>query len=79
VLDQLVVLYIEERQLRDTAIGMQDSELRALVGDHRRAVLAAADPDSGPGRQLVGDVGDNRFGIGHGPIVSALGVVVRMS
>src|SRR5689334_3144453 len=69
MLDQLVVLRGSERQLRRSAIRIQDAEDRLLVADHGGAVVSAFDPYPRPRVQLVGDVIYDCIGAGHPSIV----------
>jgi hypothetical protein len=69
VLDQLVVLGTEEGQLRLPPLAIEDAELELLVAHHGGAVGASLDMNAGPGVELVGDLIDERSGIGHATIV----------
>src|SRR5689334_7060754 len=69
MLDQLVVLRGQERQLGRSPIRVQDAEGRILVEHHGSAVLAALDPYAGPGVQLVCDVVYDCIGARHPSIV----------
>src|SRR5438552_17415618 len=69
MLDQVVALDVQERQLGRTALRIQESEDRLLIAHHGRAILTALDAHAWPGGQLVGDVVDDRVGIRHPSIV----------
>ena len=60
VLDQLVVLGTQERQLHFTALAVQDAELELLVAHDGRVLIGALDAHPGPGGELVGDLIDER-------------------
>ena len=69
MLDQLVALDVQERQLGRAAVGIQDAKRRLFVPHRGGAILPALDAHSGPGGQLVGDVVHDGVGMRHPLIV----------
>ena len=62
---------MREAQLRHTTLAVQEAELELLVADDRGAVGAPLGVHARPGLELIGDLVDERGGIGHEPIVLA--------
>ena len=65
VLDELIALSTEQRELGQAAIGVQDAELVVLVEHDGRAVGATVDANARPGDQLVGYLIDERGQVNH--------------
>ena len=79
MLDQLVVLGTQERQLRQPAVRVENAQIGVLVADERRTIFAALDVNPRPRGQLVGYFVDECFRPGHLPIVSPLTRIRSMS
>src|SRR3954470_21904835 len=69
--DELGVHRWREPRLSHTKIAVQDAELEPLVADDGRAVRAPLRAHAPPGLELVGDLAEERSGMGHERIVLA--------
>jgi hypothetical protein len=69
MLDELVMLRTQERQLGHATVAIKDAELVVLVADEGGTVGTSLDAHTGPAVKLVGDLIDERRGTGHRPIV----------
>ena len=72
MLDEHIMLALKNGQFGDAALGIEDAEDGVFVADRRGTISSPIDPNTGPGRQFVGYLIDERRSVGHGPILHRL-------